>query len=245
MSSPSPYVSVLTRKRTWTPTQVSKGSVKDGTSEALSRCLALRHLELPVRDLLEAGLARDLPTTEGVVDALKSNMADEERHDQALQFVVDAHGTNSRDENTGYGIREAWVNHPDHPILKAAILERSVFFVLLPFLRFAGDVGIRTVAADISRDEQVHVAVHHMVASELGLKASPSLNKLRKATVEWVFSQLRSGPALEEGRLTKDYWLQASDNLFKRGKAPELSATRSARMPAFFEASNVDLPSYG
>jgi hypothetical protein len=168
-------------------------------------------------------------------------MADEERHDQALEFVVDAHGIESfKDEATGFNIRDAWVNHSDHPILKAAILERSVFFVLLPFLRFAGDVGIRTVAADISRDEQVHVAVHHMVASELGLKPSPSLNSLRKATVDWVFQMLTG-----TDQLSKDFWLQASDNLFERGKAPELKATRSARMPAFFEASNGDLPSYG
>jgi hypothetical protein len=236
----SPYVSVLTRKRKWTPTQVSAGVIKGGTRETLHRCLALRHLELPVRDLLEAGLARDLPTTEGVVDALKSNMADEERHDQALQFVVDAHGTEQATEQVGLDIRDAWVDHPDHPILKAAILERSVFFVLLPFLRFAGDVGIRTVAADISRDEQVHVAVHHMVASELGLRSSPSLNSLRRATVDWVFTKL-----IGHGRLGSDFWLSASDNLFKFGKAPELRATRSARMPAFFEASNVDLPSYG
>lgn len=240
MSTSSPYTVLLTRKRAWSPTQVSAGTVKDGTAETIHRCLALRHLELPVRDLLESGLERDLPATEGVVAALKSNMADEERHDQALQFVVDAHGTNSRDENAGFGIREAWVNHPDHPILKAAILERSVFFVLLPFLRFAGDVGIRTVAADISRDEQVHVAVHHMVASELGLKPSPSLDSLRKATVQWVFERLRG-----EGQLSTQFWQQASDNLYARGKAPELSSTRSSRMPAFFEASNVDLPSYG
>lgn len=240
MSSPSPYVSVLTRKRTWSPTQVSKGAIKGGAGETLHRCLALRHLELPVRDLLEAGLARDLPSTEGVVEALKSNMADEERHDQALQFVVDAHGFNPATEADGKSIRDAWVGHPDHPILKAAILERAVFFVLLPFLRFAGDVGIRTVAADISRDEQVHVAVHHMVASELGLKPSPSLNSLRRATVDWVFYKLRGA-----GQLSTSFWTQASDNLFERGKAPELKATRSARMPAFFEAANCDLPSYG
>jgi len=241
MSSPSPYVSVLTRKRTWTPTQVSKGTLKEGTDSTIRRCLALRHLELPVRDLLAAGLTRDLPSTPGVVQALESNMADEERHDQALQFVIDAHGTNPKTEKVGLDIREAWVNHPDHPILKAAILERSVFFVLLPFLRFAGDVGIRTVAADISRDEQVHVAVHHMVASELGLKPSPSLDSLRKATFQWVFERL--GPGVNH--MSTAFWLKASDNLFERCKAPELSTTRSARMPAFFEASNVDLPSYG
>ena len=236
----SPYVSVLTRKRSWTPTQVSAGALKEGTLPTLHRCLALRHLELPVRDLLAAGLTRDLPQTAGVVQALESNMADEERHDQALNFVVDAHGCSADEEVVGRHIRDAWVAHPDHPILKAAILERSIFFVLLPFLRFAGDIGIRTVAADISRDEQVHVAVHHMVATELGLKPSPSLNALRKSTVAWMFGQL-SG----DGMMGKDFWLKASDNLYKRGKAPELKATRSARMPAFFEASNQDLPSYG
>lgn len=240
MNSESPYLKVTATKRRWTPTQVSKGILKEGAEDTLLRCLALRHLELPVRDLLAAGLTKDLPGTPGVVQALESNMADEERHDQALQFVVDAHGTNSQDEAAGFGIREAWVNHPDHPILKAAILERSVFFVLLPFLRFAGDFGIRTVAADISRDERAHVATHHMVTSELGLKVSPSLNVLRKATVDWTFGQLAGA-----GQLSKDFWLSASDNLFERGKAPELKATRSARMPAFFEASNVDLPSYG
>jgi len=240
----SPYVSVLARKRKWSPTPVSRGMIRKGTDATIGRCLALRHLELPVRDLLASGLTKDLPSTPGVVQALKSNMADEERHDQALQFIVDAHGTSVGYEATGKQIRDAWVNHPDHPILKAAILERSVFFVLLPFLRFAGDVGIRTVAADISRDEQVHVAVHHMVASELGLKPAPSLDSLRKATVDWVFQMLPMH-TIDDQQLTRTFWQKASDNLFARGKAPELKATRSARMPAFFEASNVDLPSYG
>lgn len=244
MTPPSPYVSVLTRKRKWTPTPVSRGVVRMGTSDTLHRCLALRHLELPVRDLLEAGLTRDLPSTEGVVAALRSNMADEERHDAALEFVVDAHGCEMQTEDEGLLIRDAWVNHPDHPILKAAILERSVFFVLLPFLRFAGDVGIRTVAADISRDEQVHVVVHHMVASELGLNPSLSLNSLRRATVDWVFQMLPMA-TIGNPQLTSTFWQQASDNLYERGRAPELRRTRSARMPAFFEASNVDLPSYG
>lgn len=236
----SPYDALVASKRKWTPTRVTAGLTRAGTDATIRRCLALRHLELPVRDLLASGLERDLPKTAGVVEALKSNMADEERHDQALQFVVDAHGTDPYDELIGVQIRDIWVDHPDHPILKAAILERSVFFVLLPFLRFAGDIGIRTVAADISRDERAHVAIHHMVATELGLRPSPSLNALRKSTVDWVFSKL-SG----EGQLSKDFWLSASDNLFARGASPELRSTRASRMPAFFEASNQDLPQYG
>jgi hypothetical protein len=83
-----------------------------------------------------------------------------------------------------------------------------------------------------------------MVASELGLKASPSLNSLRKATVDWVFGKLGDRTSADP-QMRASFWLQASDNLFARGKSPELKATRSARMPAFFEASNVDLPSYG
>lgn len=244
MTPSSPYVSVLSRKRKWSPTAVTAGKTRAGTDSTLRRCLALRHLELPVRDLLAAGLAKDLPQTEGVVQALESNMTDEERHDQALNFVIQAHGVNDADETQGLRFRDAWVNHPDHPILKAAILERSVFFVLLPFLRYAGDIGMRTVAADISRDEQVHVCVHHMVSSELGLKPAPSLNALRKATVQWVFDGLVSDGD-EHDMMSRDFWLRQSDSLYSRGKAPGFQPTRAARMPAFFEASNCDLPSYG
>jgi hypothetical protein len=39
-------------------------------------------------------------------------------------------------------------------------------------------------------------------------------------------------------------WTQ-SDSLYEKGKAPGLKDTTRARMPAFFEASNTDLPQYG
>jgi hypothetical protein len=44
--------------------------------------------------------------------------------------------------------------HPDHTILKALVAERAVFLFILPFNRFCGDAALRTVSADISRDEQ-------------------------------------------------------------------------------------------
>ena len=44
--------------------------------------------------------------------------------------------------------------------------------------------------------------------------------------------------------LDKKLWLDSSDRLMYEGKAPELSETKSARMPAFFEHSNVNLPQY-
>jgi hypothetical protein len=49
----------------------------------------------------------------------------------------------------------------------------------------------------------------------------------------------------ENKYLDKDFWLNQSDSLYERGKAPGLSETKRARMPCFFEASNTDLPQYG
>jgi len=240
--SQSPYAQVVSRKRKWTPVAVQKGKLVDGSEDAIYRALALRHLELPVSEFLKQGLEKELPKTAGVVEALKSNILDEERHDQALEYVAAAHGTESKAEAEGRHILRAWMDAPEHPILKAAILERSVFFVLLPFYRFNGDIGIRTTAADISRDEQTHVAIHSMVCSELGLKSTPSLNRLRRATVGWVVESLGRS---ENKYLDKDFWLSQSDSLYERGKAPGLSDTQRARMPAFFEAANTDLPQYG
>jgi hypothetical protein len=242
MMTQSPYTQVVNRKRKWTPVAVQRGKLVDGSEESIYRALALRTLELPVSEFLKQGLEKELPKTPGVVEALQSNIMDEERHDQALEYVVSAHGTEAKAEAEGRHILKAWMDAPEHPILKAAILERSVFFVLLPFYRFNGDIGIRTTAADISRDEQTHVAIHSMVCSELGLKSTPSLNRLRRATVGWVVDGLKSHP---NKYLDKDFWLSQSDSLYERGKAPGLSDTQRARMPAFFEAANTDLPQYG
>lgn len=241
-STLSPYDQVISRKRKWTPVAVQQGKLADGAEESIYRALGLRHLELPVREFLQQGLDKELPSTPGVRDALLSNQLDEERHDQALNYVVDAHGSNPKAEAEAKHILKAWLEAPEHPILKAAILERSVFFVILPFFRFNGDIGIRTTAADISRDEQTHVAIHSMVCSELGLKSTSSLNRLRRATVGWVVDGLGSS---DNKYLDKDFWLNQSDSLYERGKAPGLKDTQRARMPAFFEAANTDLPQYG
>lgn len=128
----SPYDQVISRKRKWTPVQVRAGSLKDGAEDALYRGLALRRLELPVATFLRDALRKDLPSTAGVCEALESNIKDEERHDLALQYVIEAHGTNHKAEREADHILKAWIEAPEHPILKAAILERSVFFVLLP-----------------------------------------------------------------------------------------------------------------
>ena len=159
----------------------------------------------------------------------------------ALGYIADAYGVDEKAEREALALRQAWVSHPDHTIAKAMVAERAIFFVLLPFLRFNGDPGMRTVSADISRDEQIHVATNSIVCSELGLKPSASLDKLRKATIQWVMEPLGNN---DLKYLDKKFWTDSSDRLMYEGKAPQLSDTRSARALAFFEHSNVNLPSY-
>jgi hypothetical protein len=236
----SPYLDVVSRKRKWTPVEVDKGQLVDGSEDSIFRTLALRCLELPVKEFLQQGLEKELPKTPGVIEALLSNQQDEDRHDLAFTYIAKAHGTDAKAEAESKHILKSWLEAPEHPILKASILERSVFFVLLPFYRNVGDMGMRTTAADISRDEQTHVAIHHMVCKELGLKTTPNLDRLRRATVAWVMDGLNG-----EKWLSKDFWISQSDSLYSRGKADGLADTQRARMPAFFESSNVNLPMYG
>lgn len=238
----SPYLSTIAKKTPWQAVPVDKGPVLDGAEETLFKALALRHLEIPVKELLEEGMKRELPSTPGIIEALRSNQDDEDRHLEALNYVAIAHGTNEKAEREVMSILKAWNEHPAHPILKAGIMERSIFFVALPFFRQTGDVGMRTVSQDISKDERVHTVVNQMVSQELGEKESQSLDKLRAATAAWLFEKLGDS---SNKWLNKDFWLKASRSLFWTGKAPELSSLRASRSIAFFESANTCLPSYG
>ena len=235
----NPYDKLLNRKRKWSPVQTTAGPVQEGAEETLRRALAMRHMELPVGDFIQEAIKHEIPET--ARELLVSNIRDEERHDLALGYIANAHGVDAKAESEAKRIREAWISHPDHTILKAMVAERAIFFVLLPFFRFNGDAGMRTVSADISRDEQVHVAGNSLVCKELGLTISPSLDKLRKATINWVMSPLKES---SNKYLDKKFWLDQSDSLMYSGKAEGLLETKRARMPAFFEHANPNLPQY-
>jgi len=235
----NPYQKLFNRKRKWSPVQTTAGAVKEGSEETIFRALALRHMELPVGDFIKDALANEVPELSR--DLLLSNIRDEENHDLALGYIANAYGVDEKAEAEALRLREAWVSHPDHTVLKAMVAERAIFFVLLPFFRFNGDAGMRTVSADISRDEQVHVATNSLVCRELGLTVSPSLDKLRKATINWVMQPLKKS---ENKYLDKQFWLDQSDSLMYAGKAEGLIETQRARMPAFFEHANPNLPQY-
>jgi len=197
-------------------------------------------MELPVGAFVADALEKDVP--DHAKTLLELNVKDEEKHDLALGYIANSIGTEPTAEAEALRLRSAWESHPDHTITKALVAERAIFFVLLPFFRFNGDAGLRTVSADISRDEQIHVATNSLVCNELGLVPSNSLDKLRKATINWILQPL--GTNTYDRYLDKKFWLDASDSLMYQGKAPEFSETKAARMPAFFEHSNANLPQY-
>ena len=236
----NPYTKLLNRKRTWTPVQPTKGKITEGAEETIKRALAIRHMELPVGDFIREGLEKDVP--HAARELLESNVKDEIKHDLALGYIVKAHGADSKSEYEAIKLRDAWIAHPDHTITKALVAERAIFFVLLPMFRFLGDAALRTVSADISRDEQIHVATNSLVCTELGLVPSDSLDKLRKATINWILQPLKIGTS--DKYLDKKFWLDASDRLMYEGKAPQLNDTKAGRMPAFFEHANTNLPQY-
>ena len=235
----NPYEKLLKRKRTWTPVQTTKGKLKYGAEETILRCLSIRNMELPVGDFISEALS-EIPKKSR--ELLESNVKDEIKHDIALEYITNAHGVDDKAEAEALRLRQAWMSHPDHTVLKALVIERAIFFVLLPFFRFNGDAGLRTVSADISRDEQIHVATNSLVCAELGLKPSPSLDKLRKATINWIMQPLKNDHS--DKYLSKKFWIDASDRLMYEGKAPEFNETKAARMPAFFEHANTNLPQY-
>ena len=242
MNAATPYLHLHQRKRTWTPVKVSAGTLLDGGEEVIQRALALRCLEIPVGDFISDAMKGDLPDVEGCKELLLSNVKDEENHDIALNFAAQAHGVAPRFEAEAERIKKAWLELDRHPVLKAVVLERSVFFVLLPIFRFLGDTGLRTTSADISRDEQTHVCANTLVCQALDLKTDKTINNLRRATVAWVLQSLKGEDSNKH--LSSNFWLASSDSLYERGKADGLAETRASRMPAFFETNNINLPQY-
>ena len=130
----NPYDKLLSRKRTWTPVQTTAGELVEGAEEAIYRALAIRHMELPVGDFITDALDNDVPTL--AREVLQSNVQDEIKHDLALGYITNAIGVDKSAEEEAIKLRDAWIAHPDHTILKALVAERAIFFVLLPFFRF-------------------------------------------------------------------------------------------------------------
>ena len=73
MSTKLDYFSAVAKKRPWQAVPVTKGEFVNGSEETIFRALAIRHLELPVKDMLLEGLERELPNSPGLVESIIAN----------------------------------------------------------------------------------------------------------------------------------------------------------------------------
>ena len=112
-----PYDTLLERKRTWTPVQGTKGTFRDGSAETIKRALAIRHMELPVGAFITEALEKGVP--DNARKLLESNVKDEINHDLALGYIANSVGVDPTAESEALRLRQAWIDHPDHTVLKA------------------------------------------------------------------------------------------------------------------------------
>ena len=236
----SVYSNLLSKKRLWSPTMGDKQPVMLGSEGTIGRCLALRVLEIPVGDWVLETQKRNELSVEAIA-LLKSNAEDEFKHDCLLQMAHDTYQLTSIEmQQEATAIAEEWLIHPDHPIVKAFVLENSIFFVILPLLRKFGGQGLRNAAFDISSDESIHAPCNRLIAQELGYTFSRSLDALRDKTVRYLVRDLNAPGKLGIPKL----WIEASENLLHKGFASQLEETKAYIMPAFFESHAADLPQY-
>lgn len=237
------FETVNRKRKTWTPMfPVTKESARHpGAADVISKCLALRILELPVRSFILDGLSRPEASKLGELgqQCLMRNTLDEEKHDIALTNCLSVYKDyNSKFEQEAETILKVWSEHPDHPITKTLVLENGIFFIILPLYNRYGHQSLRLTSLDISSDEVNHVQSHRAAIRLMNMPPSASLNKLRRMTVDWIVS------GLDVENDSPERYLESSDSLMYRGVAEQLNFTKTYTVPAFFETSNDNLPYY-
>jgi len=245
LGNPHFYQTQINRKRIWKPVCGVKTPLTPGAEVTIGRALALRVLELDVQTWVQSVLnTPELPLVPEAIQCLQLAAEEEVNHDLVLNLAAQRFQDciSSQDQHTAYQFQAAWQSHPDHPILKAAVLESSVFFVLLPILRLlSGSATLRVISNDISADESRHASQNRQIASDLSLTWSQTLNQLRRDTVAWLVEPLHV-PSHRLGY--PQVWLDASDSLLEKLEAPQLADTRRPSYIAFFEQANSGLPIY-
>ena len=235
------YQALLDRKTSWTPAVMEPEAIsyEEGRLDTIWRAIALGlALELPVGQFTLSASKGDLPNDPAVIDLLLSNTHDEEVHYAGFQAAELAYGCPDVYKDEALAISKLLIEHPDHTVVKAGYMELGVFFVTLPLIRKLGDVGLKLLSENISRDEATHVSTNYMIIDQLGLRPSQSLSDLRVAVIDWLTQNL-TVPGM--GR---PYWLRQSEKLVSNREAPDLSWTKVGQTPAFFEISNSAFSRY-
>lgn len=239
------YFTQLARKRKWSVSEeLPSQHIDQQVASLVERALTMRHLELQVQEWIEEE-AKKLGDDLSMI--MMENAKDEDKHDKALNAIANVCYPNpNRYATTIYDIRHQFncIAEKDGPVTVAGVVESSVFFVVLPILRFFGSPAMRTAATDISSDESVHVSCNVQLTQDLGYTRSNVLNRLRKETVRWIVQDLPFYNHNDPKR-SQDFWLKASDNLYCQGKTEVLGDTRAPIMNALFEQDNRHITTYG
>jgi hypothetical protein len=249
-SRPATYLSSLAlKKRTWSPSTITNEVIVPGAEQTLARCLALRQLEVPVGEFVECATKKELKLEEGDLDLLTSNIEDESVHERALNNIIFGlpHLRVSQYEKEALEFLDAFLELDDHPICTARLIESSIFFIILPLMRFTGGVGIRTVAEDISRDEVVHTATNQHICQRIGTTYSKKADRLRREVVTWMTQDVGEfAPSISERHKnfsSQGYLLQQSDMLLTQGRS-EMTETKAQRVLSPFEINKNNMPRY-
>lgn len=224
----------------WSPAPLAKTPIKPngGIPDTIAKIQAIAlHLELPVGAFVGDTTRKGLPISNDALALLKSNIADETRHERAFKYSAEVYPVSGDYLHTASNIAEDWISHPAHTLAKAAVLELGVFMLGLDFLLRFGSQSLGRVAYDVSKDENRHVQTNFAIIDELNLSIDSSLNSLRKQTLSWIMEDV-SIPGMGV-----DFWLRQSQQYMDTRQAPELGR-RNARMPAFFEQNNRYVSAY-
>lgn len=237
------YRQLINKKRDWQPIKPTEQQIiQVGSKKLLQRALALSLLELPVGEWVSEELSKRIfdPT---IQELLSANIQEEIRHDIALNNIRSVFPVPAELDMEVQGfIKEATrLGDLYSPLQVTAVLESSIFFVILPMFRFLGGSAMRTTANDISLDENIHVSTNVQLCLDLNYRRGVALNKLRENIIDWLVQDLTSS---ENKYLDKNFWQKTSYSLYNNGKAEGLSATKRSVMPAFFETNNTSLAIY-
>ena len=244
MKAATPYIHLHERKRTWTPVQVSAGTLLDGGEEVVQRALALRCLEIPVGDFISEAMKGDLPDIEGCRELLLSNVTDEENHDIALNY----RGPGSQDSELALKRRPS--------VLRMRGWNWTAIRSLRPWFLSVPSSLSYSQSSDSS--EILGCAPQVRTYPET---SRPTWLPIRSYVKSSVLNLTKSSISLEELRLlgcfspskgrhthkhlSSNFWMASSDSLvhpWQSRRATEHSCFTS--MPAFFETNNVNLPQY-
>lgn len=233
-------------RKIWTPNDPIAHSQTCKAPDTISRCLALRSLEPVVKAFILEGLEKSDTRKLGLgaEAVLLRNTEDEDKHDIALErawnaLVVEQQTDYSNDPEV-LNLINAWQSLDDNPITTAAVLENSVFFVMLPLMNRLGHTALIETSKDISADEGVHVVTHRSAAMRLNAKPSKAIQALRLDTIEFIGKNIASET---EGLYTVDKLISNSNTLLTRGVS-SFFETRVADANAPYEISNASLSGY-